>query len=209
MKIGLISDTHIPEAMPQLPHQVWQVFAGVDIILHAGDLHCLEVLDWLEDIAPVFAARGNGDNGSGGRPVVPDDPRLREAQVVTCRGWTIGLVHDVLDPVEMPHWPVERTMRHYFKCHTPLIVCGHTHVERLQRHGDVWLINPGSATFPHNLAAQPGTAGVLTLTQGNGAHVAIYDLKTRTPAATPLGMVVSVGVQRTAVALPAGQGKRL
>jgi hypothetical protein len=34
------------------------------------------VLDWLAAIAPVYAARGNGDNGSGGRPVVPDGPVL-------------------------------------------------------------------------------------------------------------------------------------
>ena len=45
MKIGLISDTHIPEAMPELPGQVRTVFAGVDLILHAGDLHCLDVAE--------------------------------------------------------------------------------------------------------------------------------------------------------------------
>ena len=91
MNIGLIADSHIPEAMLVLPDQVRHIFTGVDLILHAGDLHCLDVLDWLEDIAPVLAARGNGDNGSGGRPVVPDDPRLDDAQVVTSRdgrsGW--------------------------------------------------------------------------------------------------------------------------
>ena len=70
MNIGLISDTHIPEAMPELPVQIRQVFADTALILHAGDLHCLAVLDWLEEIAPVRAARGNGDSGSGGRPVV-------------------------------------------------------------------------------------------------------------------------------------------
>lgn len=180
MKIGLIADTHIPEAMPELPAQVREVFAGAELILHAGDMHCLDVLDWLETTAPVLAARGNGDNGSGGRPVVPDDPRLREAQVVTHAGWTIGLVHDVLDPTKMPHWPLERTMQHYFGRRTDLIVCGHTHVERLAQYDGVWVINPGSATLPHNLTAQPGTAGVLLL-EGNRAHATIYDLKTRQP----------------------------
>ncbi|PON10984.1 hypothetical protein C2W62_47190, partial [Candidatus Entotheonella serta] len=38
----------------------------------------LEVLDWLEQTAPVLAVRGNGDEGGGGRPVVPDDPRLQD-----------------------------------------------------------------------------------------------------------------------------------
>jgi len=134
MKIGLISDTHIPEAMAELPAQVRQVFAGVDLILHAGDLHCLEVLDWLEEIAPVQAVRGNGDEGSGGRGVVPEDPRLREAQVVACSGFTLGLVHDVLDPAEVPNWSIERTMEHYFGRRTDIIVCGHTHVESIRQH---------------------------------------------------------------------------
>ena len=110
MKIGLISDTHIPEAMPELPGQVRTVFSGVDLILHAGDLHCLDVLNWLEEIAPVLACRGNGDDGSGGRAVVPEDPRLRDAAVTTGAGFKLGLVHDVLDPHEFPQWPVERTM---------------------------------------------------------------------------------------------------
>ena len=181
MKIGLIADTHIPEAMPELPVQVRCIFAGADLILHAGDLHCLTVLDWLQDIAPVLAARGNGDNGLGGRPVVPDDPRLREAQVVTRHGWRLGLVHDVLDPEEMPQWPIERTMRRFFGCSTDIIVCGHTHVERIQQYGTVWVINPGSPTFPHNLAAQPGTVGMLTLGPHSAASVTIYDLQTLAP----------------------------
>ena len=181
MKIGLISDTHIPEAMAELPAQVRQVFAGTDLILHAGDLHCLEVLDWLEEIAPVLAARGNGDDGSGGRPVVPADPRLQEAQVVVCSGLTLGLVHEVPDPAESPRWPIERTMEYYFGRRTDLIVCGHTHVESLRRYSGVWVINPGSPTFPHNYAAQPGTVGVMTLEENRGGGVIIYDLKTLKP----------------------------
>ncbi len=181
MKIGLISDTHIPEAMPELPAQVREVFAGADLILHAGDLHCLEVLDWLEEIAPVLAVRGNGDNGSAGRPIVPEDPRLREAQVVNPAGFTLGLVHDVLELAESPSWPIERIMEHYFDRHTDMIVCGHTHVESIRRLNGVWVINPGSPTFPHNYSAQPGTVGVMTLAESKGGSVTIYDLKTLNP----------------------------
>ena len=46
MNIGLISDTHMPEAMPALSAQIRQIFADTELILHAGDLHCLAVLDW-------------------------------------------------------------------------------------------------------------------------------------------------------------------
>ena len=177
MKIGLIADSHIPEAMPELPSQVRTVFDGVDLIVHAGDLHCIAVLDWLEEIASVVACRGNGDDGSGGRAVVPDDPRLHDAVVTECAGYTLGLVHDVLDPHEYPHWPIERTMEHAFGCRTDIIVCGHSHVERIQRYADVLVINPGSPTYPHNYAAQPGTVGMLTLEKGCGGTVEIIDLK--------------------------------
>lgn len=182
MKIGLIADSHIPEAMPELPGQVRTVFNGADLILHAGDLHCLAVLDWLEEIAPVLAARGNGDDGSGWRPVVPADPRLSDAQVTRCAGYTLGLVHDVLDPDEFVDWPLARTMQRYFGQRTDIIVCGHTHVERVRQYDDggtnVLVVNPGSPTYPHNHAAQPGTVGVLTLTEGEGGLAEIYDLKT-------------------------------
>ncbi len=181
MKIGLISDTHIPEAMPELPAQVREVFAGADLILHAGDLHCLEVLDWLEEMAPVLAVRGNGDDGSGGRPVVPQDSRLRETQVVNCSGFTVGMVHDVLELVEIPSWPIERIIEHYFDCHMDIIVCGHTHVETIRQLNGVWVVNPGSPTFPHNYSAQPGTVGVMTLEQSKGGSVTIHDLKTLRP----------------------------
>jgi len=92
MNIGLISDTHIPEAMPELPAQIRQVFADTEIILHAGDLHCLTVLDWLEEIAPVPQQRGlsspcaparrwaAGRAGGGGAPGDTPAPRGRRGR---------------------------------------------------------------------------------------------------------------------------------
>ncbi len=71
MRIGLISDTHIPEACAHVWPQVLEAFEGVDYIFHAGDVHEFSVLDELQRIAPVYAARGNGEDGSGGRPVQP------------------------------------------------------------------------------------------------------------------------------------------
>ncbi|HEY8838218.1 MAG TPA: metallophosphoesterase family protein, partial [Dehalococcoidia bacterium] len=66
--IGLISDTHIPEAAPDIWPQVYEAFSHVDLILHAGDLHVLDVVDRLERLAPIYVARGNGDDGGAGRP---------------------------------------------------------------------------------------------------------------------------------------------
>ena len=61
MRIGLISDTHIPDAAKALPPQVKEAFRDVDLIMHAGDLYEVSVLDELESIAPVLAALGDDD----------------------------------------------------------------------------------------------------------------------------------------------------
>ena len=53
MRIGLISDTHIPEAHPELWPQVFHAFEGVEMILHGGDVHEFWIIDQLEKIAPT------------------------------------------------------------------------------------------------------------------------------------------------------------
>lgn len=60
MRIGVISDTHIEEPEEDLPARVYEIFSGVDLILHAGDIYVPQVLDRLERIAPVTAVEGNG-----------------------------------------------------------------------------------------------------------------------------------------------------
>ena len=117
LRIGLISDTHIPEARHELWPQVFDAFAGVDCILHAGDIHDLIVIDQLSDVAPTFAARGNGDDGSGGRPIQPFDDRLREAWLLNLAGLRVGLTHDVPIPEYPPHLTLDRAMNRYFGAH--------------------------------------------------------------------------------------------
>jgi hypothetical protein len=58
-QIGLLSDTHVPHAQAALPPALSDCFAGVDLILHAGDLVSLSVLRDLRRIAPTQAVRGN------------------------------------------------------------------------------------------------------------------------------------------------------
>ena len=57
-RIGLIADTHIPEARATLWPQVYDAFEGVERIFHGGDVHDLKLLDELEKVAPVYCARG-------------------------------------------------------------------------------------------------------------------------------------------------------
>src|SRR5204863_2583781 len=84
-KVGVISDTHIPH-FKKLPEAIWEHFAGVELIIHAGDLSILSVLDELETIAPVVAVQGNIEH----EEVVLKLPLKREIEVEFCR---IGIVH--------------------------------------------------------------------------------------------------------------------
>ncbi|MGI9614257.1 MAG: YfcE family phosphodiesterase [Acidimicrobiales bacterium] len=163
MRIGLISDTHIPEAMPELWPHVFDLFEGCEAILHAGDIYDISVIDGLHSIAPTFAARGNGDDGSGGRATQPDDDRLQEAWVLERNGFTIGLTHHIPIP-EQTHYTVAKAVdRHFDGADLDVIVYGDTHVEHITTIDGILCVNPGSPTFPHNLQTQFGTIGFLEL----------------------------------------------
>ena len=56
MRIGVISDTHIPGGATEVPAAVAEIFEGVDLILHAGNIYTRPTLDWLEQIAPIKVA---------------------------------------------------------------------------------------------------------------------------------------------------------
>lgn len=167
MRIGLISDTHIPESVPELYPQILAAFSDVDVILHAGDLHRLEVVDELNTLAPIYVARGNGDEGSGGRRPVPDDDRIREAWFLEWEGVSIGMTHCVPIPEIPPNITVSRCVERHFPEGTPdVIIYGDTHVESISTVDGILCINPGSPTFPHNLNAQYGTIGFMEIQNG-------------------------------------------
>src|SRR5947209_3800511 len=84
-RIGVISDTHIPH-FKGLPQAIWEHFAGVELIVHAGDLSVLSVIDELETIAPIVAVQGNVEE----EEVMLKLPIKREIVVGGCR---IGIVH--------------------------------------------------------------------------------------------------------------------
>ncbi len=164
MKIGLISDTHIPEARKTLWPQILDAFAGVDLILHAGDIHELYVLDELEKLAPVYAARGNGEDGSAGRPVQPEDPRVKYAWMLELGGLWVGLTHYVPVPERPPNFTIARWIERYFPERTPdVIVSGDTHREAIVSINGILCVNPGSPTYPHNYDTQYGTIGFLEI----------------------------------------------
>jgi predicted phosphodiesterase len=176
--IGLISDTHIPEARPALFEEVYAAFRDVDLILHAGDIHDLVVLDWLEQRCgvPVLGVCGNGDDGSSGRPIAADDPRLPYNQLLVAGAvegggaLRIGMTH-AFPEQEIPGsaGTLARMERH-FGGPVKVVVAGDTHVPgvwRWQPPGAaedapvLTIVNSGSPTFPWNLTTQLGTVGFL------------------------------------------------
>jgi len=164
LNIGLISDTHIPESRKTLWPQIAEAFDGVDMIFHAGDIHELYVLDELEKIAPVFAARGNGEDGSGGRPVQPEDPRVKYAWLLQLGGLWVGLTHYVPVPERPPNFTLARWIERYFPERVPdVIVSGDTHREQIASVDGILCVNPGSPTYPHNYDTQYGTLGFLRI----------------------------------------------
>ncbi|MGF1595802.1 MAG: metallophosphoesterase family protein [Acidimicrobiales bacterium] len=166
MRIGLISDTHIPEAMPELWPHVYEVFEGCEAILHAGDIYDLGVIEGLSTVAPTFAARGNGDDGSSQRDVQPDDHRLRPSWILERVGVRIGLTHHLPIPEVGAYTVAKAVERHFEGAALDVIVYGDTHVEHIATVDGILCVNPGSATFPHNLNVQFGTVGFLDLTDG-------------------------------------------
>lgn len=176
MLIGLISDTHIPEARFELWPQVFDAFRGVDAILHAGDIHDLVVIDQLHDIAPTYAARGNGEDGSGGRPIQPGHPRLRESWLLEFEGLRVGITHEIPIPEYPPNLTVERAMRRYFgRTDLDVLIYGDTHVEAIDTVGATLCVNPGSPTYPHNMDTSLGTIGFLEISGGK-AEATIWQL---------------------------------
>ncbi len=124
--IGLISDTH-----GMLRPQVHQALAGVDVILHAGDVCGDDILRELALIAPVSAVYGNCD--------VPGDPSLAASIERAFDGLRVHVSHGH----ELGRPKPEQLLAAY---DADVIVYGHTHKQLVHRADDGRLVvNPGAA----------------------------------------------------------------
>jgi putative phosphoesterase len=151
MKIGVISDTHgllRPEVAPPL--------AGVDRILHIGDVGKISILHELEKIAPVTAIRGNVDTR-------PPCSELPETEVVLVEGQYIYMLHDLgtlhLDPAAAKF---------------AAVLYGHSHVPKIYKKRGVLYFNPGSCG-PRRFEL-PVTIGILAVSEDGGIEAEIVPL---------------------------------
>ncbi len=138
MIIGVISDTH-----GLVRPDVARVFAGVELILHAGDVGGARVLEELSRLAPVEAVYGNVDD--------PHDPALARERVVTVGGITIHVSHGH----ELGRPTAELALARYAG---DVVIFGHTHkaVTFVTPEGRVAL-NPGAAG-PRRFDLKPSVA---------------------------------------------------
>jgi len=151
-KVGLISDTHIPARARKIPLKVFEAFRDVELILHAGDLTVLSVLEELSRTAEVLAVHGNMDSEEVRRKL----PAL--ASVEVC-GWKIGVVHDAGALFG------KKRMRSLAGKHGfNVLVHGHTHHAKFFWEKEVLYINPGSPTFPLPPFFTKPTVAVLKIT---------------------------------------------
>lgn len=150
MRIGVISDTHgllRPEAVERL--------AGVDHILHAGDIGGPEIVPRLRAVAPTTAIRGNVDRGEW----ADEHPPVVTAEL---GGRRFHMLHDLAD---LDLDPAAQGL--------DVVVAGHSHRPRIETVGGVLHLNPGSAG-PRRFAL-PVTLATLELTPG-GIEARLHDL---------------------------------
>lgn len=160
MRIGLIADTHMPGTLRDLWPQALDAFRGCDHILHAGDLHTLEVVDELNRLAPIHVARGNGDAGL-------HDARLQDVWQIDVGGLRIGMIHQFPSPARKSAASLTAYLeRHFGHAGFDVVVYGHTHLESVHRIENMLCVNPGSPTLPRNQSLRPGTIAFLDIDRG-------------------------------------------
>jgi putative phosphoesterase len=153
MLIGLISDTHglmRPEALRAL--------AGVQLILHAGDVGGRGVLEALRTIAPVQAVIGNVDD--------VDDPDLQQQLDLTLENTSVHVSHGH----ELGSPTPEKLLVRYTE---DVLIYGHTHRALIRRVGGRLVVNPGAAG-PRRFDLKP-SVGLLTIS-GADVQVEIVEL---------------------------------
>ncbi|WP_317933545.1 metallophosphoesterase family protein [Halioxenophilus sp. WMMB6] len=148
-KIGVISDTH-----GLVRDQVYDLFDGCDVILHAGDIGKYSVLEKLKKIAPVIAVIGNVDKDGWAEEIV-------ENKAIEIEGKSIYLLHNIQELDLQP------------KGQFDIVVYGHSHQPVNEEKDGVLYFNPGSAG-PRRFKL-PIAVGIIVI-EGCGISAEILEL---------------------------------
>ena len=170
MLIGLLSDTHLAFPSQPLPQQVLTAFKGVDLILHMGDVWIPSVLDTLESVAPVMAARGDDDMDED----FGEDSRIKKTQILSFEGITLWATHikpryGLIVPQAQSNSYTSIFSRPSANNDPPdppdVVVFGHSHFAEIEKYKGVLLVNPGSPMMPSYIP-KLGSVGFLTIKDG-------------------------------------------
>ncbi len=171
LTIGVLSDTHLPYRMAALPAGVFNAFAGVDLILHAGDVDEIDCAAALGEIAPLHAVRGNihvGDRSFGGRNL-PATVQLTMAgrKIVVVHGHRPGLGGLAMKGPDLVwsrfvrganhrlNFDIARRLGRRFPA-ADVIVFGHTHAPFSVKMGKTLFFNPGAVAFTRGRMSSAG-----------------------------------------------------
>jgi uncharacterized protein len=180
VKIGLISDTHMPDRWKRLPENVFAAFADVHLILHAGDVGKLWVLDELSQIAPVIAVHGNDETPEA-------TAALPYLQTLSIAGHRLVMTHaHYPDRAEelasrTNDWESKFERRANFAKEHGASICifGHTHIPMTIEYDGIQLINPGAIASGNPWSKQTvQTVAILTLEKAQAPQVEHIDLAT-------------------------------
>ena len=184
VEIGLISDTHMPMRYRKIPARIFELLEGVDMVIHAGDIGELWVIDALSRIGPVTAVHGN-DETSAARAACPF------LQTLSICGHRIVLTHGHYEDraVEMASrlddmwWPKLDRLAASARNHgASILISGHTHIPLARQHGDVLLINPGAIAAGGAFSRQAvQSVARLSLQAGQAPVVRHYNVTTGEP----------------------------
>jgi len=150
-RIGVIADTHLPTRARYIPSRVFEIFAGVQLILHAGDLVDDSVVAELSAVAPVEAVAGNMDPLLLGR-------KLGRIKLIRIGCLAIGLLHGDLNG-RLVNFSLVKDL--FLPNQPAAIVFGHLHEPVAKRVGEILFFNPGSAVDPRRVRRP--SCGLLTI----------------------------------------------
>ena len=146
MRILVLSDTHIPRVVQDLPERIYNEIKNVDMILHAGDFIDVEVLESLKKLKRVHAVYGNMDSPELRRT-------LKDKAIIQAGNFKIGLIHGYGAPRELME-----TVKAEFT-NVDAIVFGHSHIAVNIVKDGVLFFNPGSPT--DKIFSAANTYGIL------------------------------------------------
>jgi putative phosphoesterase len=136
MLIGVLADTHIPDRAKAIPGEILKAFKQVDMIVHAGDMVDLSVLNQLRSLCPtVICVAGNMD---------PDSVRevVRQKEIIPIGNFRIGVMHGWGSPQNL----IKLLQENFKDDKVDAIIFGHSHHPFNEKVKGILFFNPGSAT---------------------------------------------------------------